>query len=185
MADGTPLLIKYSFLDIDKFFLFCYPLYKGILLVNTDVIGMSDEKCILNPVRDCLGLQKSIELEHRIDRNDKSIDNLDNKLNKHDQRITILETLVGNLKELPSAINNLEKTMVLMQRNLEILNVNVDSVVKKINESDKQNRKQDARIFELDNKSKIDILDFLKQNWWKICFGVASILYIFENIILK
>lgn len=146
---------------------------------------MADEKCILNPDRDCLGLIKAKELEHTIEQEHATLEKLDDKLNKHDQRITILETLVGNLKELPGAINNLEKTMVLMQRNLEILNVNVDSVAKKINENDKQNQKQDARILALDNKSKIDIWDIVKQNWWKICMGAAGILYVIERFLPK
>lgn len=144
---------------------------------------MADEKCILNPERDCLGLQKAEELEHRIIRNEEHIDKIDARMNKHDQRITILETLVGNLKELPSAINNLEKTMVLMQRNLEILNENVDSVAKKISDNDKQNQKQDARISALDNKSKIDIMDIVKENWWKLCLVAATCLLLIERFV--
>lgn len=109
-------------------------------------------------------------------------DKIYDKLNKHDRQITVLETLVENLKDLPSALNNLEKTMALMGQNLEILNGKVDSVLSKASEIDEHDQKQDKAISKLDNKSKVDILDFVKENWWKLCIGIAAAVLLFDKI---
>ena len=91
----------------------------------------------------------------------EDVDNLFNKTNKHDRQISVLETLVENLKGLPSAINSLEKTMALMGQNLESLNDKVDKVV---DDAEKQ-----------DEKSKIDILEAFKSHWWGIVMTLALI----------
>lgn len=104
------------------------------------------------------------------------------RLNKHDKQLAVLETLVENMKELPTALNNLEKTMALMGQNLEILNEKVDSIISQSNENEKLDRKRDNEIARLDNKSKVDILDLLKNNWWKICIVLAAAGILIENV---
>lgn len=108
-------------------------------------------------------------------------DKIYEKLNKHDRQITVLETLVENLRDLPSALNNLEKTMALMRQNLEILNGKVDSVLERADKIDEHDAKQDSKISKLDNKSKVDILVVIKENWWKICLAVATAILLFDK----
>lgn len=110
-------------------------------------------------------------------------DKIYEKLNKHDRQITVLETLVENLRDLPSALNNLEKTMALMRQNLEILNNKVDSVLVRADKIDEHDAKQDKSISKLDNKSKVDILDIVKENWWKICLAVATGMLLIERFV--
>lgn len=105
------------------------------------------------------------------------------RLNKHDKQIVVLETLVDSMKDLPSTMSKLDKTMALMSQNLEVLNGKIDSVVNKARSMDKHNKEQDAEIAALDDKSKVDIMDFLKGNWWKICVSAAALLALLKSYI--
>lgn len=114
-------------------------------------------------------------------------DKIFSKLNRHDREISVLQTVVENFKDLPSAINSLEKTMALMGQNLENLNKKVDTILEGAdfkNEHDREkDREQDERIRALDDKSKVDILVFLKNNWWKIAMSIAILLVLLEKYI--
>lgn len=114
-------------------------------------------------------------------------DKIFSKLNRHDREISVLQTLVENFKDLPSAINNLEKTMALMGQNLENLNKKVDTILESADSKDEhdkeKDKEQDERIRALDDKSKVDILVFLKSNWWKIVMTAAVLLVLFERYI--
>lgn len=114
-------------------------------------------------------------------------DKIFSKLNRHDREISVLQTVVENFKDLPSAINNLEKTMALMGQNLENLNKKVDTILKGADSQSEHDREkdkeQDERIRALDDKSKVDILVFLKSNWWKIVMTAAVLLVLFERYI--
>lgn len=116
-------------------------------------------------------------------------DKIFSKLNRHDREISVLQTVVENFKDLPSAINSLEKTMALMGQNLENLNKKVDTILKgtdpKLEQDKEKDKEQDERIRELDERSKIDILVFLKNNWWKIVMTVAVLMVLFEKYIPK
>lgn len=112
-------------------------------------------------------------------------DKIFSKLNRHDREISVLQTIVENFKDLPSAINSLEKTMALMGQNLENLNKKVDTILRGTDSQLEQDKEQDDRIRELDEKSKIDILVFLKNNWWKIVMTVAVLMVLFEKYIPK
>lgn len=110
------------------------------------------------------------------------------RLNKHDKEISVIQTVIENFKELPSAINKLNTTMALMGQNLESLNKKVDSLVEDSNsknraDSDKD-KEQDEKIRQIDEKSKVDILVFLNENWWKIAIGAASVIVIFKEYIV-
>lgn len=114
-------------------------------------------------------------------------DKIFSKLNRHDREISVLQTLVENFKDLPTAINSLEKTMALMGQNLENLNKKVDTILEgagsKSEHDREKDREQDEKIRALDDKSKVDILVFLKNNWWKIAMSVAVLLVLIEKYI--
>lgn len=114
-------------------------------------------------------------------------DKIFSKLNRHDREISVLQTVVENFKDLPSAINSLEKTMALMGQNLENLNKKVDTILEgadsKIEHDKEKDKEQDERIRALDEKSKVDILVFLKTNWWKIAMSIAVLLVLLEKYI--
>lgn len=114
-------------------------------------------------------------------------DKIFSKLNRHDREISVLQTLVENFKDLPTAINSLEKTMALMGQNLENLNKKVDTILEgagsKSEHDREKDREQDEKIRALDDKSKVDILVFLKNNWWKIAMSIAVLLVLVEKYI--
>lgn len=114
-------------------------------------------------------------------------DKIFSKLNRHDREISVLQTLVENFKDLPTAINNLEKTMALMGQNLENLNKKVDTILEgadsKSEREREKDKEQDEKIRALDDKSKVDILVFLKNNWWKIAMSIAVLLVLVEKYI--
>lgn len=109
------------------------------------------------------------------------------KLNKNDRRITVVETVIENFKGLPAALNSLEKTMALMGQNLESLNKKVDTILESADSKDEydkeKDKEQDERIKALDDKSKVDILEALKKNWWGIVLVVAAIFIIIKDMI--
>lgn len=114
-------------------------------------------------------------------------DKIFSKLNRHDREISVLQTVVENFKELPSAINKLDKTMALMSQNLELLNQKVDNIVSRQENKDghdiEKDKEQDEKLRELDEKSKVDILVFLKDNWWKITMAVAAVAVFLKDYI--
>lgn len=114
-------------------------------------------------------------------------DKIFSKLNRHDREISVLQTVVENFKDLPSAINNLEKTMALMGQNLENLNKKVDTILEgadsKSEREREKDKEQDEKIRALDDKSKVDIVLFLKNNWWKIVMTIAVLLVLVEKYI--
>ena len=114
-------------------------------------------------------------------------DKIFGKLNRHDREISVLQTVVENFKDLPSAINSLEKTMALMVQNLENLNKKVDTILEgadsKREREREKDKEQDEKIRALDDKSKVDILVFLKNNWWKIAMSIAVLLVLVEKYI--
>lgn len=114
-------------------------------------------------------------------------DKIFSKLNRHDREISVLQTVVENFKELPSAINKLDKTMALMSQNLELLNQKVDNFLtnneKQKDQSSEKDKEQDAKIRELDDKSKVDIVVFVKKNWWKIVMTIAVLLVLLKDYI--
>lgn len=111
-------------------------------------------------------------------------DKIYSKLNSNETRISVLEVLVEKLGGLPDAINKLDKNMILMEQNLKNLNEQIQSMIKKEEQIRKENKEQNEKIRDLDNKSKVDILTFLKSNWWKIMISAATIWVIFEKYIM-
>lgn len=114
-------------------------------------------------------------------------DKIFSKLSRHDREISVLQTVVENFKDLPSAINSLEKTMALMGQNLENLNKKVDTILEgadsKSEHDREKDREQDEKIRAIDDKSKVDILLFLKNNWWKIVMSIAVFLVLADKYI--
>lgn len=112
-------------------------------------------------------------------------DRIHSRLNTHESKIAVLETVIKNFEGLPAAIQSLEKTMILMQANLEELNKKVDTIVLNEHETEKRNRKyndaQDKKIEALSNNSKIDIIAFIKSKWWEIVMFAAMAALLLEN----
>lgn len=112
----------------------------------------------------------------------KDISELFSKVNSLDRRTTAVETLIANWKDVPGTISNLDKTLALMQQNLEALNNKLDDHIKDAKTRDK---KQDDIMQMMGENSKIDIIKTIKDNWWKLCIAVAAVIYFVEPYISK
>lgn len=110
----------------------------------------------------------------------KDISELYSKANSLDRRTTTLEALVANWKDVPGAISSLDKTLALMQQNLEALNSKLDEHIK---DAEARDKKQDDLMQKIDDNSKIDVVKVIKDNWWKLCVAVAAVIYFVEPYI--
>lgn len=116
-------------------------------------------------IRDLNSFKKDIE------ETKQDIENLYEKSSKHSTEIALLVKSFESVKELPVAINNLDKTIALMQNNMERLS---DSLTKFMEDKVEKDEQQSKEIKKIDDKSKIDIMDFLKKNWEKIVLLVTA-----------
>lgn len=112
----------------------------------------------------------------------QDISNLYSKANTVDRRTTAVETLIANWKDVPGAISNLDKTLALMQQNLEALNNKLDDHIK---DAETRDKKQDDIMRMMGENSKIDIIKTIKDNWWKLCVAIAAVIYFVEPYISK
>ncbi len=112
-------------------------------------------------------------------------DRIKEQLTNHELRINSLEISMKGFNDLPSAINSLDKTMALMRQNLEILNAKVDSIMQKEEEIISKDKEQDEAILSLDNKSKVDLVGFLKDNWWGIVMSAITIWLLVNKYLVK
>ncbi len=116
-------------------------------------------------------------------------DKIYSRLNSHESKIAVLETVIRNFEGLPTAIQSLEKTMILMQANLEELNKKVDTIVMNEQEVERRNRKfnetQNKKIEEISNNSKIDIIAFIKSKWLEIVMFAAMAVLLLEDKISR
>lgn len=120
------------------------------------------------------------EYQHEITSLQGEISNLYSKVNSVDRRITASETLISTWKDLPGTIASLDKTLTLVQQNLESLNEKFD---RHIRDAESKDEAQDARIKHIDDNSKIDVVKAIRDNWWKLCMAVAAVVYFLEPYI--
>lgn len=113
------------------------------------------------------------------------------KIEEHDRTLSRLETLYASLEGLPSTIVSLDKTITIIGNNLESMSKNLEEVRKDvhlqgqaINNINSDNKEQNEKIEEIDNKSKIDLLEFVTKNFWKI-FSLLGVGYLVIKSILE
>lgn len=117
-------------------------------------------------------------------------DALFSKTNKNSKDIAVLYTLFESLKDLPKVLNSFETTMAVMSENIAGLNKNLDKLTEEFEETQKnshertseKDKAQDARIAEIDNKTKIDFAVAVKDNWWKIMIVVIGLMFFAKEL---
>lgn len=111
----------------------------------------------------------------------------------HENRATImnnseaivkLETLYGTLVKLPDTIDSLKETVIGINTNLQAMNDKIGQIQssfiahkEEIKELKDDNKKQDEQIERVDSKGKVDWIDFITDNFWKVILAVG-ILYL-------
>lgn len=117
-------------------------------------------------------------------------DKLYSKSNRNAKDIAVLYTLFESLKDLPKVLNSLETTMAVMSENISGLNKNLDKLTEEFEETQKKSHErtsekdkaQDARIAEIDNKTKIDFAVAVKDNWWKIMIVIIGLMFFAKEL---
>ena len=152
------------------------------------------ETCILDPNRECLGLNKAKMLEDNFNelrrQNSNTHDRLFDRMTEVDKKITKLETLYNSLEGLPGTITNLDKTITIIGSQLESMGKNITDVKESVTEQkyviqriQEENRSQNENIDKIDNKSKIDWQRYITENFWKIILAIGAGYAIIKGII--
>lgn len=131
----------------------------------------------------------------------EDLDKVDRRLSEeiHENRARIagnseaivkLETLYGTLVKLPETIDSLKETCIGIQANLQAMNDKFNQTQEifsqqqmKINELQNDNKKQDENIERVDNKGKIDWVEFVTSNFWKIIISVGVLYMMVKDMI--
>lgn len=156
---------------------------------------MAEEKCLLDPSRDCLGLNKAKRIEEEFSefrrQNSNTHDRIFDRLTNVDKSIAKLETLYNSLEGLPTTITNLDKTITVIGSKLESMDRNISDMKQSISNQEftiqsiqKENTSQNESIGKIQNKTKVDWADFITQNFWKV-LGIGGILYVAIRFILE
>ena len=104
---------------------------------------------------------------------EKAKDKIYEKTSKNERDIERIDTLCKSLSSLPEAITNLDKTMIKMEINLTNLNNEFKEFIKNTNENDSR---QDQKIKSIDEKSKVDFLEWVKNNWVGVFIVIATLI---------
>lgn len=119
--------------------------------------------------------------EFNIDR-----DNKDAKFAELDRRVTTMEVYWQNWNKLPDTIQEISTTMALMQQEITSLSDSMKGMGEKMEkfaeEKEKQDKAQNTKLNEIDNKSKVDILEWLKLNWVQILIGLGMLSLIVKEL---
>ena len=106
-------------------------------------------------------------------------------VNKNRERIISLEAMCDALVDLPKTMQSLDKNMALMQQNLTRLNQGFDELVKKNecreSEQEKRDKKQSEAINRIDEKSKVDLLEWIKKHWFEFVSLLALLALILKG----
>lgn len=128
------------------------------------------------------------ELDHRLS---KEIKTNREGIEQHSRELARLDAVYNSLEGLPVAIMNLEKTMVVISNSIETMGNNLNEVKNSVHEQEqnikeikKENMKQNEEIESIDNKSKVDIMLLIRDNFWKI-LSLLAVGYAVVEIIMK
>ncbi len=128
---------------------------------------------------------------------DKESQRLSEEIKENRARITCnseaivkLETLYGTLVKLPETIDQLKETVVGINVNLQAMNdriIQTQELVlnqkQAIDDIRMDNRKQDETINRVDSKGKVDWIDFITNNFWKVFLAVGIIYMMVKDML--
>ncbi len=105
------------------------------------------------------------------------------------QDISSLKTLYSTMSELPGTIQSLDKNMALMEQSISSMNREFQKFSEE-REKEKQeqreaDKKQNKRISEIDEKSKVDLMQWVKGKWFTIIETIAIVILFLKEYIAK
>ena len=110
-------------------------------------------------------VERSKSNTHQIDEIKEEIKGI-----KEDQKsiykiATSVEVIANNMQNLQASVEDVKNGQERLGQKMD------DQIIEVRNEQ----KNLDAKIDAVDNKSKVDILTYLKDNWWKWTFGIGGI----------
>ena len=119
-----------------------------------------------------------VELESAInrveDRMNGRMANTEREVSEHGKTIARIETMLANLEDLPSILNSLNLTLVRLDGRI----CNVETGITKL---EKRAASQGDVISKIDEKGKIDWIEFIKKNWFAIIMFVAAVILFMQS----
>lgn len=113
------------------------------------------------------------------------------KINENGEAIVKLETLYGTLVKLPDTIESLKDTVVGINNNLQAMNNRMEQIQQSvtgqketITNLQQDNKAQNEQIDRLDKKGKVDWIDFITENFWKIMLAAGALYVIIKDIVV-
>lgn len=132
------------------------------------------------------------ELENTDRRLSKEIKENRDHIDEHSKSIARLEAVYESLEGLPNTISNLERTMTTISSTIETVGKNLNEVKQSVHEQEQsineiksENKRQNESISRIDNKSKIDIMVMVRDNFWKLLSVVAAGYIVFDFVMKK
>lgn len=111
-------------------------------------------------------------------------------IQKNCESIIELKVLYKSLMTLPETIASLDKTVLGVNQNLEALNSKVDDIQDKIirqktsiKDLREENKQQNEQIAKIDGKGKIDWIEAVTKNFWKVLVAIGAVYYLGKDIL--
>lgn len=118
-----------------------------------------------------------IELESAVnrveDRMSSRMAKTECEVSEHGKTIARIETMLANLEDMPTILNSLNLTLVKLDGRLCRVEEGIDGL------KDKTSKQADT-IGKIDEKGKIDWIEFIKKNWFAIIMFVAAVILFME-----
>lgn len=117
------------------------------------------------------------------------IDDNAKHIKENSESIIELKTLYKTLVKLPDTIASLDKAIMQINHNMEvmatrmdIMNNSIQSQRESIEALKAENRKQDETISAVDNKSKVDWANAITQNFWKVILAICGVIVAYKSL---
>lgn len=134
--------------------------------------------------------------KYELNRTDKRLSNEIHEVRTivedHTVEISRLKALYKTLEQLPDTFHSLDKTLTVVRSNLENIQhqmteikSSVDGQSQAIKSLQKNDDEQDEEIRRVDNKGKIDWIQFITENFWKILATFGTIYVVIYTLINK
>jgi chromosome segregation ATPase len=126
----------------------------------------------------------------------KALDDHENRLTTTEDKCQNMDKTIGiilekinsafeKLSELPSVLKDINLNMSNMGKNMSNMEKILQSNTFEINTLKQTVENQGKSIKDIDNKSKLDFLEWLKQNWLGAATAVVLVIYIGKDTIFK
>lgn len=112
------------------------------------------------------------------------------RITENSEAIVKLETLYGTLVKLPDTIDSLKETVIGINTNLQSMNTRMEQIQETISatkssikEIKDDNKAQDEHINKIDDKGKVDWIDFVTNNFWKVLLAVGILYMMIKDML--